>query len=103
LPGQWNIRYLHKFVSRQYLDNTGDRYRSINPYQFAELWLQKTFMVNKATSVSAQLQILNLFNSMYSSNGYAFMYTYGSPDITQEVFLYPQAGRNLLGGLVIRF
>ena len=103
LPGQWNIRYLHKFVSRQYLDNTGDRYRSLNPYQFAELWLQKTFMVNKGTTVSAQLQILNLFNSKYSSNGYTFMYTYGSRDITQEVFLYPQATRHMLGGIVIKF
>jgi len=31
------------------------------------------------------------------------MYTYGSSDITQEVFLYPQAGRNAMGGITFRF
>jgi iron complex outermembrane receptor protein len=97
------IRYLHKYVGRQYLDNTGDRYRSLDPYHFAELWLQKSYTLKTGAAVDIHLQLLNLFNSLYASNGYTFMYTYGTSDITQEVFLYPQAGRNIMGGITFRF
>ncbi|MFN5217503.1 MAG: TonB-dependent receptor [Sphingomonadales bacterium] len=98
-----SVRYIHKYVGRQYLDNTGDKYRSLNPYQFAELWLQKSYTLKSGAALDIQLQVLNVFNSLYSSNGYTFMYTYGSRDITQEVFLYPQAGRNFMGGITLRF
>lgn len=98
-----SVRYIHKYVGRQYLDNTGDKYRSLNPYHFGELWLQKSYTLKSGASVDIQFQVLNVFNAMYASNGYTFMYTYGSRDITQEVFLYPQAGRNVMGGITLRF
>jgi len=98
-----SIRYLHKYVSRQYLDNTGDKYRSLNPYHFAELWLKKSYTLKSGACMDVQFQILNVFNTFYSSNGYTFMYTYGTPDITQEIFLYPQAGRTFMGGITFRF
>jgi iron complex outermembrane receptor protein len=97
------LRYIHKYVGRQYLDNTGDPYRSLNPYHFGELWLQKSYTLKSGASLDIQFQLLNVFNAMYASNGYTFMYTYGTPDITQEVFLYPQAGRNFMGGITFRF
>ena len=103
LPGQFQIRYLQKYVGRQFLDNTGDKYRSLNPYFFSELWFNKTLKLKTGGELEFQFQVLNLFNTRYASNGYTFMYTYGTPDITQEVFLYPQAGRNYLGGLALKF
>ena len=103
LPGKTSVRYLHKYVGRQYLDNTGDTYRSLNPYQFGELWLKKSYTLKTGAALDIQFQVLNVFNTLYSSNGYTFMYTYGSRDITQEVFLYPQAGRNVMGGITLRF
>jgi iron complex outermembrane receptor protein len=103
LPGKISVRYLHKYVGRQYLDNTVDTYRSLNPYQFAELWLKKSYTLKSGAALDIQFQVLNIFNTLYSSNGYTFMYTYGSRDITQEVFLYPQAGRNVMGGIILRF
>jgi iron complex outermembrane receptor protein len=103
LPGKTSVRYLHKYVGRQYLDNTGDTYRSLNPYQFGELWLKKSYTLKSGAALDIQFQVLNVFNTLYSSNGYTFMYTYGSRDITQEVFLYPQAGRNVMGGITLRF
>jgi len=98
-----SIRYLHKYVSRQYLDNTGDTYRSLYPYHFAELWLKKSYTLKPGATLDIQFQVLNIFNTLYSSSGYTFMYTYRSRDITQEVFLYPQAGRNIMGGITLRF
>jgi iron complex outermembrane receptor protein len=98
-----SLRYIHKYVGRQYLDNTGDKYRSLNPYHFGELWLQKSYTLKSGAAVDIQFQVLNVLNAMYASNGYTFMYTYGSRDINQEVFLYPQAGRNVMGGITIRF
>jgi iron complex outermembrane receptor protein len=97
------VRWLHKYVSRQYLDNTGDKFRSLAPYYFSELWVNKDFKLKKGGAIAVQLQVLNVFNARYASNGYTFMYRYGSPDITQEVFVYPQAGRNLLGKVMLKF
>lgn len=102
-PGNVEVRWLHKYVSRQHLDNTGDKFRSLAPYYFSELWVNKDFKLKKGGAIAVQFQVLNVFNARYASNGYTFMYRYGSPDITQEVFVYPQAGRNLLGKVMLKF
>ncbi|MBL7811432.1 MAG: TonB-dependent receptor plug domain-containing protein [Bacteroidetes bacterium] len=103
--GPWHtqLRWVHKFVSRQYLDNTGNKSRSLEPYYFSELWLQKTIGIKNGGTFDLQFQVLNLFNSLYSSNGYSYVYTYGSPQRIQEVSLFPQAGRHCMGGIVFRF
>lgn len=103
LPGNWQLRWMHKYVGRQYLDNSGDRYRSLDPFYISECWINRTFRLGSGAEAEFQFQVLNLFNARYASNGYTYMYTYGSPDITQEVFVYPQAGRHIMGGLVLRF
>lgn len=103
LPGKIQARWMHRYVGRQYLDNTGDQYRSLDPYYFSELWLNREFALKGGAVLELQFQVLNLFNARYASNGYTYMYTYGSPDITQEVFVYPQAGRHIMGGMVVKF
>lgn len=103
LPWNIEVRWMHKYISRQYLDNTGDKYRSLDPFYVSEMWFNKEVKLKKGGSFGIQFQILNLFNAKYAANGYTFMYTYGSRDITQEVFVYPQAGRNLLGKVYLKF
>ena len=106
LQGQikkWNVSWLSKWVGRQFLDNTGDVSRSLNPYKFSELTVNYTHNFRGGTSLALKAQCNNLFSARYASNGYTYGYMYGSRDITQEVFVFPQAPRNFLFGLTWRF
>ena len=90
-----------KYVGRQFLDNTSNEYRSINPFTFSNLTL--AFIIpNKLTKeLSLGLQVNNVFNTMYENNGYTFSYIYNGA-MTTENFYYPQAGRNFMARLLIK-
>ncbi len=100
---QWNFVWLSKWVGRQFLDNTGDVSRSLNPYKFSEVTVNYTHKFRSGTSLTLKAQCVNVFSGRYASNGYTWGYMYGSRDITQEVFVFPQAPRNFLFGLTWRF
>ncbi len=100
---KWNVMWLSKWVGRQFLDNTGDVTRSLNPYKFSEMTVNYMHKFKGGTSLALKAQCINLFSARYVSNGYTYGYMYGSRDITQEVFVFPQAPRNFLVGLTWRF
>lgn len=105
-PKNITLRWVHKYVSKQYLDNTGNDTRTIGAYYFSEIWINKTWKFRNGLQVEAQVQVLNLFNGIYNNNGYTFDYfTSNGSDLkrVQEVYLFPSATRNVLGGLVLRF
>ncbi|KGE14096.1 TonB-dependent receptor [Sphingobacterium deserti] len=93
-----------KYVSRQYLDNTSSRERSVDPFFVSNLRLRYSFSLWNIENIDANLAINNIFNEKYESHGY----TYGG--IAQadgsRVFgnaYYPQAETNFLFGLNVRF
>ena len=92
-----------KYVSRQYLDNTQTKSRSLDPYLINDLrlsynWTKAPF----AQSVEATFQLNNVFNEMYESNGYTYGYISGG-DRQFYNYYYPQAGRNILFQLSFKF
>lgn len=90
-----------KYVSRQYLDNTSNRARSLDDFYVQDLHISYTIhnMIVKETAFI--LQVNNLFNKKYSPNGYTYSYIYGS--LITENFLFPMAGTNLTLGVNIKF
>ena len=100
---KWNVTWLSKWVGRQFLDNTGEVSRSLNAYKFSEMTVNYTHKFRGGTSLALKAQCINIFSARYVSNGYTYGYMYGSRDITQEVFVFPQAPRNFLVGLTWRF
>jgi iron complex outermembrane receptor protein len=103
-----DIIWRTKYVSQQFLDNTGSSSRSLPAYSFSELTLSKTYVFEKNpvnnkkslfknhSELKINLQFNNILNRRYASNGYTFGYLYGSRDIIQEVFVFPQAPTNIL-------
>lgn len=102
LPGNWTITWNHKFVGRQYLDNTGDRDKSIEPYYVSEIWINKSRKF-RGFELEFTFQVLNLWNTMYNNNGYAFDYYYGKNNLTREVYYFPSAPRNFMSGINLKF
>ncbi|MCK6600756.1 MAG: TonB-dependent receptor [Bacteroidetes bacterium] len=92
-----------KYVSRQYLDNTGSREKSLDPFITTDFFFSLApAEISGFSSVSLQAGILNLLNEQYESNGYTYSYIYNTENITEN-FLYPQAGRNYLIKLQVSF
>lgn len=96
------ITLMGKYVGRQYLDNTSHRSRSINDYLLNDLKVDYNLGVKWAKQVMISFQVNNLMNVEYSSNGYTFGYRAGDY-VVQENYYYPQAGRNFLTALALKF
>ncbi len=91
-----------KYVGRQYLDNTSQKSRSLNPYFTEDIRLSYALQNKLFRSTSFILQLNNVFNKKYEPNGYSFSYIYGGA-LTTENFYFPMAGFNLMAGLNLRF
>ncbi len=91
---RYELQFLQKYVSQQFLDNTGNDYRSIPAYTFSELQFAFKRVLSEQRSLQIKLQIQNLFNNRYLNNGYTWGYLYDR-QLTQEVFVFPSAPTNL--------
>ena len=90
-----------QYVGMQYLDNTGSRERSLPAYHVASLRLGYELPVHFVRSWSISLQINNLFDARYSSNGGAG-YTFDKKGaISSYTWTYPQAGIHAFLGTTI--
>ena len=91
------------YVSRQYIDNTSCKDRSIDPYFVNNLRLAYTFALPHTKSVTAGLDINNLFNVEYETNGYNWYTYYLGDKRVNEKRYFPQAGTNILANLTVNF
>lgn len=95
------ISFPAKYVSRQYLDNTSNKQRSLNPYYVQDARIMYTVKKILVREASVIFQVNNLFNKKYEPNGYTFSYQYGGELITENYY-YPMAGTNVMVGLNVK-
>lgn len=93
---------LGKYVGQQFLDNTASDNKAIDSYIVSDFVGSYQFSLPFLQSAELKVLVNNLFNEMYSSNGYTFGYNAGAKEI-RENYYYPQAGTNFLVGLNLRF
>ncbi len=91
-----------KYVGRQFLDNTSNADRSINPYFVSDIRVRYSLPVKPFRELAATLALNNIFNRMYEANGYTFSYIYDGSFTTQNYY-YPQAGFNWMVGLSMKW
>jgi iron complex outermembrane recepter protein len=96
------ITLLTKYVGEQFLDNTSNEARKIDAYITNDLRFAYTLRPKAIKEMTFSLLLNNLFNEMYESNGYTYGYLGGGQEF-RENFYYPQAGRNVMGMINIRF
>lgn len=99
---QTEIAFISKYVSRQYLDNTSARGRSIDPFFVNNLRLSYQTAIAGIKTVGFTLLINNLFNTAYEANGYTWGY-YMAGTRNDFNFYFPQAGTNFLLGMQVAF
>ncbi|MEO2085084.1 MAG: TonB-dependent receptor [Marinoscillum sp.] len=91
-----------KYVGKQYLDNTSNINRSINSYLINSFDVEARLNAKGFKKLFIKFSLNNMFNKMYSSNGYTFGYYAGTDYEVRENYLYPQAGRNYIFSLNIK-
>lgn len=99
----FSTELISQYVSRQYLDNTENINRSLDPYLVNNLQLSYLFdQFNLVNSVTFSVQVNNLFDLKYESNGYSFGWIAGGEERFFNYY-YPQAGRHIMTNLKVRF
>jgi iron complex outermembrane receptor protein len=91
-----------KYVGRQYLDNTSQKSRSLNPFYVQHIRLSYKIENKIFKATDLVLQLNNVFNTKYEPNGYSFSYIYGG-NLTTENFYFPMAGFNFMVGINLKF
>jgi iron complex outermembrane receptor protein len=96
------INFLSKYVGKQYLDNTQNDQRKLNPFFTEDIRVIFSASKKWLKDVSLTAQVNNVLNEMYEPNGYTYSYYYND-NLTTENYFYPMAGINWMVGLNVRF
>lgn len=98
----FKAEFISKYVGKQFIDNTSNDDRSIDPYFVNDLKLSYTVQTNFIKELGFNLLINNVFNHEYESNAWVYRYILGEQEYLMDGF-YPQAGINILGGISLKF
>ncbi|MEI6021018.1 MAG: TonB-dependent receptor [Bacteroidota bacterium] len=98
----FEMSLIYKQVSRQYLDNTSNIKRSIQPYAVLDFRMNYQIVTKAIPEITMSLAIHNLLNKKYETNGYTYSYYSGSSLFTQN-YLATAAPTNFLLALSFKF
>ncbi len=97
------FQWLTKYVGKQFLDNTSNDSRAIDSYLTNDLRMAYNFSIEDIKNIGITLLVNNVLDEKYSSKGYTWGYYYANDQLYQQNNYYPQAGRNFLLGLSLKF
>ncbi|NDF97629.1 MAG: TonB-dependent receptor [Chitinophagia bacterium] len=90
-----------RYVSRQFLDNTANMARSLDPFFVQDARVIYTKKGKKIKEWNITASINNVFDTEYEPNGYTFSYI-AAGSLTTENYFFPMAGINFMAGVNIR-
>lgn len=101
------LDFIAKYVSKQYLDNTGSDFRSIDGYFLGNFRISYSLKEKFFDEIRFTLLLNNLFNTLYESNGYVYSEMYqdagGIRSRADYNYYSPQARFNVMGGVTVKF
>jgi len=98
---KFSVDLLGKYVGQQYLDNTSNEHRELDPYYTQDVRAIYSFNHNWLKNVDLILQVNNILNKKYEPNGYTYSYYYNN-ELTTENYYFPMAGINWMVGVNVR-
>lgn len=96
------LSLLSKYVGKQYMDNTSNESRKLDAYFTNDVRLIYAIKPKFTQEIAFTLLLNNVLNELYESNGYTYAYV-SEGRVVAENGYYPQAGRNFLAGVRVRF
>jgi len=98
----FEISLLSKYVSKQYLDNTENEGRKLDPFYVQDARVIYTFHKAFLTEANIILQVNNIFNKRYEPSGYTYNYI-SSGELVVNNYYFPMAGTNFMVAVNIKF
>lgn len=92
----FEIGWLHKYVSRQFIDNTSDVKNQLDAYYVSDLQM----IWNWGEHLEINFLLGNIWNAKYETNAWSYRYRYDGIRAIDQGF-YPQAGTHFFVGLKI--
>jgi iron complex outermembrane receptor protein len=96
------LHLIGKYVGKQYIDNTMNPERRLDPYFINNLRIDFDPVIKKIRAAEFQLLITNIFNKMYLSNGYGGNW-YEDGIEKSWSYYFPQAGTGFMLRMSLRF
>ena len=101
------LAFIAKYVSEQFLDNTGSEMRRLDGYFSGNVRVNYTLKEKLFHEIRFSLLLNNIFNTTYESNGYTFSEVY-EDEMSERSradynYYYPQARFNVMGGITVGF
>lgn len=96
------IAFISKYVGKQYLDNTQAATRILPSFFINDIRLGYNTSVAGIKNVGLSLLVNNVFGTLYENNGGTYPYLYAG-DLSRTNYYYPQATRNFLLSLNVKF
>jgi iron complex outermembrane receptor protein len=93
---------LSRYVSRQYIDNTSSKERSLDPYFVNDLKFYYSLSTNLIREIDLTLSLNNIFNVEYETNAWVYRYYYDNQEYEMNGY-FPQAKFHLMGGISLKF
>lgn len=97
-----NLEFVTQYVSRQYIDNTSNIERSINPYLVNDFVARFNFETNLVKNIDFSVRVSNILDEKYESNAWVYSYYYQGSRYSLDGY-FPQAGRNFMLNLTLKF
>lgn len=97
-----HITLISKYVGKQYIDNTSDDSRSLDPYFVNDVRLNYNLGGKSIKNLEIIALLRNVFDVDYVSNGWVYKYNYKGQTNNIDG-LFPQAGINFLLGVNFGF
>lgn len=91
-----------KVVGRQFIDNTSNRSRSLDPYLINDLKLYYSIKTGFLRQIDLMLSLNNIFNVEYESNAWVYRYYTGDREYEMNGY-FPQAKFNFMAGVSLKF
>lgn len=91
-----------KYVGRQYLTNDSQKANSLDEFYVQDAKVAYTLRKILFRETTLAVQVNNVFNKMYTPNGYTYSYDDGSGHLAIVNNYFPMAGTNFLVALQIK-
>lgn len=99
---KFNASFNTQYVSRQYIDNTSSRERSIDPYCVSNLRLGYIFNPRFIKEIGVDITINNIFATQYETNAWVYSAVVGGERYKEDGY-FTQAGTNVMARVNFKF
>ncbi len=91
-----------KYVGRQYIDNTSNKDRSLDPYFVNNFNIYYTIKTDFIKQIDLLLSLNNIFNTQYETNAWVYRYYSDGNEYNMNGY-FPQAEFNFMFGVNLKF